>query len=252
MEYESKVTQVAVQGEGRSIPLLLFDNPMSIEVTTSIVEGKTYPLVGFLKNVNTIVDVGANIGAASVFFALNYPQARIFAFEPCPHTYLLLARNTSVFSNVKCFDYGLLDRDCQASLHLGQCDAVTNSVAESCLNSGRSVQIRLADIRKAFSEHAIEKIDILKIDTEGCEVPIVEAIADSLDRIQVIYLEYHDEGDRRTLDRLLSRTHLLFSGKIPYPHRGELCYVAYSSFPSREERDRLRICSDTVRRSDVV
>ena len=43
--------------------------------------GYTYPIVKGL-NPKLILDVGANLGATSMFFAINYPNARIFSFEP--------------------------------------------------------------------------------------------------------------------------------------------------------------------------
>ena len=38
--------------------------------------------------------------------------------------------------------------------------------------------------------------------------------------------------DRRVIDALLADTHILYAGAISGPHRGELCYVARSAFPS--------------------
>ena len=51
------------------------------EGLANILRGTTYPII---KNIDAevIVDLGANIGAASVFFAMNYPNSQIFSFEP--------------------------------------------------------------------------------------------------------------------------------------------------------------------------
>jgi hypothetical protein len=54
-----------------------------------------------------------------------------------------------------------------------------------------------------------------------------------------VYLEYHDEADRREIDRLLEPTHILFRGLIHTAHRGELCYVLQARMP--KEWGQLRI-----------
>jgi len=42
-----------------------------------------------------IFDVGAHIGAVSVYYALAYPRAKIYAFEPFGENYNLLKLNAS-------------------------------------------------------------------------------------------------------------------------------------------------------------
>ena len=46
----------------------------------------------------------ANIGGASLYFALNYPQARVLAFEPAPQSYELLVRNTQGLKRLEAFN----------------------------------------------------------------------------------------------------------------------------------------------------
>ncbi len=48
-----------------------------------------------------IVDAGANIGLASVFFANRYPGARILSLEPEKSNYEMLVRNAAPYPNIK-------------------------------------------------------------------------------------------------------------------------------------------------------
>jgi len=50
--------------------------------------------------VTCIIDAGANIGCATVWFARKYPAARIIAVEPDVGNFELLKRNVSGFPNV--------------------------------------------------------------------------------------------------------------------------------------------------------
>lgn len=47
-----------------------------------------------------ILDLGANVGAASIWLHERYPEARVVAVEPDPRTARLLRRNTECFSRI--------------------------------------------------------------------------------------------------------------------------------------------------------
>jgi len=52
-----------------------------------------------------VLDVGANVGCTTLFFADNVKH--VHAFEPSPTTYPFLERNTSGHDNVTCVQAGL-------------------------------------------------------------------------------------------------------------------------------------------------
>ncbi len=183
-------------------------------------------------DVRTIVDVGANIGASVLYFASNFPDARIVAFEPFGDSYELLRRNTEDLPEVSTFNFGLYDRDVRMPMHIGTQDSVTNSVGRSCLAwPNRRVEVELREAGSALRAQGLTAIDILKLDTEGCELPILRALVGLLSSTAVIYVEWHSEGDRWELDRMLAPTHALFRGTVHSPHRGEFCYVLRDRVP---------------------
>src|SRR5262249_16656004 len=123
----------------------------------------------------------------------------------------------------------------------GNQDSVTDSILKSPLNSTAGVNVELRDARAVFQELRLAEIDILKLDTEGCEVPILQALTPWIPRIGPMYVEFNDAYDRLGIDRLMTATHVLAWGKITGPHRGELGYLARSRFPSDAVYDQLRI-----------
>lgn len=246
MDRAVRTTHIKFQSPQRGFMLEVFDNPLCVEVARSILAGKTYPRIEFINDVKTVVDVGANVGAASLHFAHQYPAASLHSFEPCPDTYRLLSRNLAHLPNAHTYNVGLFDRECRVPLYLSKQDAVTNSIGGSYLNSDSSVEVDLRSAREFLRNVGLGQIDILKIDTEGCELPILISLADFLEQVRVIYLEYHDEADRLAIDALLRKSHILTAAKLRHPHRGELCYVAYASFPSAAALDRLRIPRESL------
>ena len=218
-----------------------FDNDVCRAVINNIVVGTSYPKVEFVADVRTIVDAGANIGAASIYFAAHYPDARIYAFEPAPENFALLAENTASLENITAHEVGLFDADKEAPLYQGADDPSTNSVGDSGLNTRRSRMVKLMDAKSFLRGLDVDRIDVLKLDTEGCEVPILRSLAEMISAVKVIYVEYHDDEDRRVIDDLLSRDHILKSADAIEPHRGELCYVARRAFPSESAMNQYRI-----------
>jgi len=56
--------------------------------------------------VSTIIDCGANVGLASLYFLSKFPNATIIAVEPEIHNYLMLKRNLDNYKNCYCIDKG--------------------------------------------------------------------------------------------------------------------------------------------------
>jgi FkbM family methyltransferase len=214
-----------------------FDNPLSKMMCEAILGGTTYRPIPFVRDVSVVIDIGANVGAAAVFFSLSYPDATIFAFEPAGRPYRLLQANTDTRPNIRAHNFGLYSTDRQVPLYGGTYDSAMSSVVNSESTRDESELITLRSVREWLDESSISTIDILKIDTEGCEVPILEALGDLLPSVKVIYLEYHSDDDRKAFDRLLGDTHLLMHGQM-LAHLGEMTYVARDAIPSDSDLDR--------------
>lgn len=232
-------TQIEVSHGGECHSFECFETGLSQGVCRGILDGETYRAIPFITAVKTIVDIGANVGAASVYFALTYPLAEIYAFEPDAASFTLLQRNCARFHLVHLQNIGLFNADCTKILYQGSFDNVTASIKSSALNSTTGYEITLKDAQSALSE--IPQPDIVKIDTEGCEVPILYSARNIVSRAKVIYVEYHSESDRKAIDCLLGDTHILFSGAVSSPHRGEFCYVKRDACPTSNELSWLEI-----------
>jgi FkbM family methyltransferase len=212
-----------------------FDNWLSKWTCEEILNGNTYPHLPFVDDVQVIMDVGAHCGSTSVYLSTLYPEATIYAFEPGAETYRLLKRNTSELANVRAFNIGLHADDLgEVPLYHGEVDAGTASIHPDRSTGGESEPITLRSATGWLAEQAIDRVDVLKVDTEGCEVPILEGLSRVLAGVKVLYLEFHSEADRRTLDAMLAPTHDLLFGKIGFG-AGELVYVERSVLEKAKE-----------------
>jgi FkbM family methyltransferase len=213
---------------GETIEFECFDNKLSAMVATEILSGRTYPPIDAVTDVEIVLDVGANVGAAALYLSIMYPRAKVYAFEPASEPFALLQRNTRDRRNIVALNFGLFSAHRDVPLYRGAIDTVTASVGDSTMNRGDHEIVTLRAVSDWLEESSVDRVDVLKLDTEGCELPILRGMGDLVGSVKVLHVEYHSEDDRRTLDRLVSDTHLLTAGHIPHAHRGELTYVSKS------------------------
>jgi len=227
----------------RSEPVPFYHYAASRGHILGIFQGRTYPILSDIGKVSTIVDIGANVGAASVMLAAHHPAAVIHAFEPGPDASAILIRNTATFPRVHVHPFGLGGEDRQQRLYRSQWDPMSASIRASAENSDSFDLIEIRNAAQALGAAGVTSIDILKIDTEGCEVSILSELFEYVARVKVLYLEYHSETDRRRIDALLAPTHTLAFAAVPHPHRGDVCYLHRDTDCSRRY-EHVAIASD--------
>jgi len=197
------------------------------EHVRATISGATYPWPGMPTGYvyDTIVDVGANIGASALWFMSCKPK-RLVCFEPSQESLTLLRRNLSALPGVEIHPWGLFDRDREVRLYHGRRQSMQHSVVPSIETRDEFETIALRRAATVFAELKLGAISLLKIDTEGCEVPILCDIVEMLPRIDAIYVEYHSERDRKEIDAILSPLFILSRADSKHPHRGVILYVA--------------------------
>jgi FkbM family methyltransferase len=172
----------------------------------------------------TILDIGANIGLSAAYFRLVYPDAAIYCIEPDPSAYNFLTRNSQIIGNCHAYLAGLSDATYATKFQLGSTSVLNSATRER----KPGVRTLLLDAKQFLEQLPIKDFDIIKIDTEGSEVPIIMSLREQIEKTRVVHLEFHSHSDRRIIDELLNLTHYLWYGKIESPHRGVFTYVVRS------------------------
>ena len=193
---------------------------------SNIFQGKDYPILkvdGYQPNM--IIDVGANVGAATFFFMGSYPKAEYYCYEPSPSNFKYLQKNVEGCASIHTFNFGLSDESNHVRLYQGNSQCLQNSVIQSVEVTEEFEDIELRSANSELGKIIRDKC-ILKIDTEGCELPILKAIEDNLENVDIIYLEYHSESDRIALEQLLNPRFSLWYASASMVHRGNLGYLS--------------------------
>lgn len=202
----------------------------SYNETLNILNGKTYNIPDIMKVVGggnkIIFDIGANVGAFSLLCSRVWPEGSIFAFEPSNNLYRLTSHNIYYSGNVAAFNYGLENGNHRIPLLCSKFGSVGGSIGSSMHTIPHDPElIDIKDARQTIENLGISSIDILKIDTEGCEVPIIKSLGIITHSAATIVLEYHSDEDRLWIDQTISKSHILHSGSAVHPHRGSMFYI---------------------------
>ena len=140
----------------------------------------------FLRPGQTIVDVGANVGYLTSFFARSAgPNGKVLAFEPNPNIFSLLQENTARFTQVSAYNVALSNTSGELPLFIAGTDQSVGSFAREYpathvfyQKSGilRSVAAKLVNGDEFLTQLEVKTIDILKLDVEGWEVSALNGL----------------------------------------------------------------------------
>lgn len=147
-----------------------------------IVNRDDYDLYKFRNLTGVIVDVGANIGVATLILAKLNPSATIYALEPHVATFNKLIENITLnnIKNVVALNIGIGRSDEKAVLLINPRMSGQNTIysdKDSFKKEVDYININKEEVDvltwKTFTEqYSIGDIDLLKIDAEGCEFDI--------------------------------------------------------------------------------
>jgi len=171
-------------------PLHLRAGSCDLPVFCQIFLRQQYGCQSLKMNPKLILDCGAHIGLASVYFASLFPKSKIYAVEPDEDNYKLLLTNTSAYSNCTCLKGAVWHRkeDLTVANDSGENWAAVVGPAIAGQTAARSYTI--AELLERSGE---DKIDILKLDVEGAEgLLFTDDCRRWLSRTEVVMAELHE------------------------------------------------------------
>lgn len=152
--------------------------------------------------IKLVCDVGANIGAFSLYAQVTWPDCKVIAYEPVRHLAEMFIRN--VPRGAELHNVAVTDSHGHAPLvRVQDGDSVWH-------NTTHSVTAGVGDVVSSVPTipgRDLPDCDLLKVDTEGSEVAILSSFlpakAESGSLPAYVVLEYHSASDLGTLIQLL-------------------------------------------------
>ena len=156
----------------------------------------------FVGEALSILDVGANVGAFSIWANLRWPRSTIHAYEPHPHTFEMLVRNVAHLPNVRCEQVAVYPSERATepliSRYPGDGEA---GLVDALATTWRALPRERALEVPVRAPGELPAADIVKIDAEGSEAAIIEGL--DLERTSLLLLEYQNAHN---LQRILGAT----------------------------------------------
>lgn len=229
-KYSNEIDEITVLSDGR---LLLKFSKISIKVGSldefnnvcEVFLGQTYSYFVNNGKRDIVLDIGMNIGDASLFFANQTDVEKVYGYEPFNETFISAEENLVSYiesGKVDIFRYGISSENAirsivfNSDMSCGQSTLgdVREKAYKTYLNWGLLQEtnnyVEQIEVKKASEvfEPIIHKYSdyniILKIDCEGEEYGIIEELMQSgvLGKIKFIMLEWHYKGNNIILKYL--------------------------------------------------
>ena len=122
--------------------------------------------------VETVFDIGANVGQTALECAISWPTAEIFSFEPVSSTFAQLRENTRRRRNVKCHQLAFGNEPGTARIHIHP-GSERNSLKTIGTESRPCETVKVETVDRFCEQNAISRISLLKTDTEGFELEVL-------------------------------------------------------------------------------
>jgi FkbM family methyltransferase len=148
--------------------------------------------------IDTVVDLGANIGLTSVWYAAHYGASRLLCVEPVPQNAALARRNLA--------QNGIEADFVEAAV--GPVDGTArftedpNYSTRGHLSPSGTTSVPMVSVPTLLGRLEGQSVDLLKMDIEGAEDPVLRRDPGWLERVNALFIEF-DHGDPATLSQIL-------------------------------------------------
>ena len=175
------------------------DNWLGHQMAEIYRDGIYRPYLPLIKEGTLALDIGANIGLASIFFSRYFK--RVISLEPSEEHFDALRRNilTNTITNVEPVQKALFYKSGKFPFGGPKNNKTMRSLHMATWQDNKSDEVVEAiTLEQLFEEYKIKHVDFLKLDIEGSETEIIssKSFKNVADKIDTIVGELHKWSGR--------------------------------------------------------
>ena len=157
-----------------------------------------------IRDIDTVVDVGANVGYFSLMCKKRYTDCTIHAFEPMPDAFRLLKLNVGSSSKVHLYQQACGEKSGTEQMLINDTNKAESMISEV---GDLTVEVVTLDqvLDKLCSTNPTGLIDLLKVDVETFEQSVLKGASNTLSKTRFLFLEATcGDNSRYTFTSLMS------------------------------------------------
>jgi len=162
--------------DNRFTPILLQEYPTEIRTLANVLNG--------MSEIETILDVGANIGQFAATIRRYHPEIRLLSFEPNPEIFPLLQSNLAHLGDCRQINAGVAETSGTMSFFFVPGKSAQGSISAQNATDGllaeqaNEIKVEMQPVDEAFvSEYGFSAaFDLVKIDVEGAELHVLRGL----------------------------------------------------------------------------
>lgn len=150
---------------------------MSFYIFNEIFVDGCYDVVEGMRERPTIMEVGGNTGYFAMRMKQLFPDATIYSFEPFTPVFKEMLKNLEMndIKNVHPIQEAVSDESGTIKLFIHPTNIGGHSIFKEGVGDNY-VEVPVKTLTQVFEEHDIDRIDLLKLDCEGAEYPIITSM----------------------------------------------------------------------------
>lgn len=188
---------LTIQPKDSRFKLLIRGDSSDAEVFSQIFIQQEYSSLLDLKDVDLVIDAGANVGYSSFYFLTHFPNCRVLAVEPDAANFAALQTNLAPFGKRaivhNCGIWSKQARLAIASNLYRDGRQWTRQVRECAPDE--QAEFTAITIAELLRQSGCQRLSLLKMDIEGAEAVVFadSAVQEWLGRTDAIAIELHDD-----------------------------------------------------------
>lgn len=204
------------------------------------------------RDIEYIVDIGANLGTAAFKFQTFYPKAKILVCEPEPELMKYAKLNTG--GKLTYVEKAVIGDD-RKEVTFNVCKWAGNGHVDghfrwdlfAPMGSKKvgQIQVQACTLKDLVDEYNFPRIDLLKIDTEGMESEILRGYKPYLNNVKYIRGEWHGDVEKSLIRELLQDTHDVLLEGFQETHGGIFAEL-------KRDLDQPKVLKENVKRGIVI
>jgi len=160
-----------------------------------------------IDNLETVVDIGANVGIFSLYMLIKRGCQLVHAVEPTDMAYEKLKIAAKNYDGIITHKVAVYNHDGTLTISCKRDNSAISKITSEEVDNSDRVKFPCVTLSTFLTVNNLDSVDLIKVDIEGAEFAVFDAASDkTILRSKRYIIEYHvEDGERQKLHNLVNR-----------------------------------------------